>query len=204
MKKIVLLGDSIRMIGYGDQVAARFSDEFDVWQPSENCRYAKRTLRGLWDWKHGISDADIIHWNNGLWDVCDLFGDGPFTPIDRYVEDMLRLAVQLKQRAKAVIFATTTPVRNDNPHTTNKRISEYNAAIVPKLSELGIVINDLYAPLSQNVKKYVSDDKIHLSADGVALAADMVESILRREAEKLGSDKYEKNNTSSDGMGAPI
>ena len=204
MKKIVLLGDSIRMYGYGNPTASKLSDEFDVWQPDENCRYAKRTLRGLWDWKIGISNADIIHWNNGLWDVCDILGDGPFTPIDRYVEDMLRLAVQLKKRAKTVIFATTTPVRNDNQHTTNKRISEYNAAIVPKLSALGIVRNDLYTPLVKDVDKYISDDKIHLSEDGAAIATDMVVNVLMREAKKLDSDNRGNSLASLDDTGAPV
>ena len=40
MKKAVLIGDSIRMIGYGAPVAERLGDEFEVWQPDDNCRFA--------------------------------------------------------------------------------------------------------------------------------------------------------------------
>ena len=205
MKKIVLIGDSIRMIGYGNPVAERLSDAFEVWQPDDNCRFAKYTLRGLWDWQEGIRGADVIHWNNGLWDVCALFGDGEFTPIDEYVEIMLRLARLFIQRAKTVIFATTTPVRPENPHNKNETIEAYNAALVPKLRELGVVINDLYTPLSEYVYKFISDDLIHLSEDGIALAADMVEAVIRSEAEKLTdtvSDTTESKKAS--GIGAPV
>ena len=201
MKKIVLIGDSIRMIGYGNPVAERLSDEFEVWQPDDNCRFAQYTLRGLWDWQDGIKGADIIHWNNGLWDVCYLFGDGAFTPIDVYVDTMLRIARLLKERATTVIFATTTPVRPENVHNSNDVIKAYNEALVPKLREMGIVINDLYTPISADVYKNICDDTIHLSEDGISLAADLVEKVIRAEAEKLTN---EKNQTVDVSVGASI
>ena len=205
MKKVVLIGDSIRMIGYGNPVAQRLSDEFEVWQPNDNCRFAQYTLRGLWDWQDGIRGADIIHWNNGLWDVCHLFGDGEFTPIDEYVDTMLRLARLFKQRASTVIFATTTPVRPENVHNRNEVIEAYNAALVPKLIEMGIVINDLYTPLSKDVYKYVCDDTIHLSEDGIALAADMVEAIIRQEAEALADNSAKRlDGHTNITIGAPV
>jgi hypothetical protein len=204
MKKIVLLGDSIRMIGYGKPVAARLAEEYEVWQPAENCRYAQHTLRGLWDWKADLEGADIIHWNNGLWDLCCLYGDGNFTPIDSYVQQMVRLGKLLKERAQTVIFATTTPVRRDNLHSNNEIIAEYNATVVPKLREIGIVINDLYTPLVADVDKYISDDKIHLSAEGAALATDIVEDVIRREAGKLEGARNASENAKIGDDGAPV
>ena len=205
MKKMVLIGDSIRMIGYGKPVAERLADEFEVWQPDDNCRFAKYTLRGLWDWQDSIRNADVIHWNNGLWDVCSLFGDGEFTPIDEYVEIMLRLARLFKQRAATVIFATTTPVRPENLHNKNEVIAAYNAALVPKLKELGVIINDLYTPLSKDVYKYICDDTIHLSEEGISAAADMVEAIIRKEAAKLGdTDAVRLHEETTESIGAPV
>lgn len=91
MKKIVLLGDSIRQIGYGTKVPEMLGTDFSVWQPSDNCRFAEYTMRGvMYDWKNEIAGADVIHWNNGLWDVATLSGDGPFTPLVTYGEFMLR------------------------------------------------------------------------------------------------------------------
>lgn len=205
MKKIVLIGDSIRMIGYGKPVAERLAPDFEVWQPDDNCRFAQYTLRGMWDWQDGMRGADIIHWNNGLWDVCRLFGDGEFTPLTEYVQTMLRIARILKQRAKTVIFATTTPVRPENHHNKNEVIERYNAALVPKLEEIGVIINDLYTPLSEDVYKYISDDTIHLSEDGIKLAADAVEAVIRREAEKLtDTSKNAQENKENTGLGAPV
>ena len=205
MKKVVLIGDSIRMIGYGNPVAERLKDNFEVWQPEDNCRFAKYTLRGLWDWQDGIKGADVIHWNNGLWDVCELFGDGEFTPIDEYVDIMLRLARLFKERASTVIFATTTPVRVENPHNKNETIKAYNDALVPRLEEMGIVINDLYTPLSEDLYKYISDDMIHLSEEGTAVAAQLVEAVIRREAEKLADgEKAVSNERKNASLGAPV
>ena len=205
MKKVVLIGDSIRQIGYGAPVAKRLSDEFEVWQPDDNCRFAKYTLRGLWDWQEGIRGADIIHWNNGLWDVCSLFGDGEFTPVEEYVQIMLRLARLFLQRARVVIFATTTPVRPENPHNKNETIKAYNEALIPKLRELGVVINDLYTPLAEDVYRFISDDLIHLSDEGISLAAGLVESVIRTEAEKLSdAEKEAHSEAEKRDLGAPV
>jgi hypothetical protein len=205
MKKVVLIGDSIRLIGYGTPVSERLSDEFEVWQPDDNCRFAQYTLRGIWDWQEGIKGADIIHWNNGLWDICHLFGDGEFTPINEYVDIMIRLARLFKQRASTVIFATTTPVRHENVHNKNEVIAAYNEAIVPKLKKMGIVINDLYTPISKDVYKYICEDTIHLSQDGITLAADMVEAVIREEAKKLTDEPTKKLDSQVDaGLGAPV
>ena len=182
MKKIILLGDSIRLIGYGETVANRLTGEYEVWQPADNCRYAKYTLRQLFDWKDKIEGADVIHWNNGLWDTCPLFGDGkPFTNEAEYVENMITVAKLLKQMGKRVIFATTTPVHEEFPTNDNGLICRYNQAVVPKLQELGIEINDLHSAVSQDIYRYVGEDQIHLSAEGVDLCAKMVVNAIKGE-----------------------
>ena len=63
MKKVVLLGDSIRLIGYGKRVVELLGDQCTVWQPEDNCRFAKYTLRMLFDEQQNIKNADVIHWN---------------------------------------------------------------------------------------------------------------------------------------------
>ena len=171
------------MIGYGTPVAERLKDEYEVWQPDDNCRFAKYTLRGLWDWQEGMRGADIIHWNNGLWDVCELFGDGEFTPVDEYVDIMLRLAKLLKERARTVIFATTTPVRPENVHNKNETIKAYNEALVPRLAEMGIVINDLFTPVASDIPTMIAEDHLHLSETGIEVCAKQVADFIRKAAE---------------------
>ena len=184
MKKVVLLGDSIRMIGYGTKVPQLLGDEYEVFQPVDNCRFVKYTLRGLFDWKEDLKGADIIHWNNGLWDTSTgLFGDGkPFTKEDEYVENMLRVAALLKKLAPRVIFATTTPVRPDYEYNDNNVIDRYNAVLVPKLKEMGFEINDLISLVKADVYKYIrDDDKIHLTDEGIDLCANQVVKVIKGE-----------------------
>ena len=176
MKKVTLLGDSIRQIGYGTKVPEMLGEEYEVFQPEDNCRFVKYTLRMLFDFKAQIEGSDVIHWNNGLWDIpTALFDDGePFTSEEEYVVNMLRVAKELKKLGKRVIFATTTPVYYEFPYNDNKIIKRYNDLIVPKLQEMGIEINDLYTTVMQDLYKYIGADQIHLSEEGIAVCAEQV------------------------------
>ena len=181
MKKVTLLGDSIRLIGYGTRVPELLGKDYEVFQPEDNCRFVKYTLRMLFDLKTDIEGSDVIHWNNGLWDIpTGLFEDEePFTDLEEYVKNMLRVAKELKKLGKRVIFATSTPVHPEYPYNKNEIIEQYNEAIVPKLKELGIEINDLYSLVSQDVYKYIGEDQIHLSAEGIELCSKQVASVIK-------------------------
>ena len=180
MKKVVLLGDSIRLIGYGQKVAEMLQPECEVWQPEDNCRFAKYTLRMLFECKEQIQGADVIHWNNGLWDACDIFGDGPFTTLDEYTNNMLRIADILLQYGKKVIFATTTPTHPDYPYHELERIKLYNDTLVPKLQEKGVIINDLFAIMEEHrIDGIREDDQIHLNDYGIALCVEQVVETIR-------------------------
>ena len=186
MTKVTLLGDSIRLIGYGTKVPEMLGKDFEVFQPEDNCRFVKYTLRMLFDLQEQMKGSEIVHWNNGLWDVCELFEDGAFTSIDEYVESMLRVADILQKRHKIVIFATTTPVRKENPYNKNSVIEQYNSALVPKLQERGIIINDLYSLVAQDIEKYIrEDDLIHLTDDGIDLCAKQVTKVILEAAKTL-------------------
>lgn len=181
MKKVTLLGDSIRQIGYGTKVPELLEKEYKVFQPDDNCRFSKYTLRGVMvEWADGIKGSDIIHWNNGLWDTSD-DGEGVFTSPEEYVSNMTRIAGILKKRAKTVIFATTTPVTLQNATQTNDRIIEYNNLIVPKLMEMGILINDLHSLVYQHIDSYIrKDDNIHLTEQGIDICARHVAEFIRK------------------------
>jgi len=185
MKKLILLGDSIRMIGYGVKVPEILKDEFETWQPADNGRFSKYTLRYVsYEWVPNIKDADIIHWNNGIWDVNDL-GDGVFTSKEEYVENMTRIANQLLKLGKKVIFATTTPVNEPCWGHDNERIKEYNALIVPILKEKGIIINDLFSVVYPHRQEYLRDDHLHLNDAGADACAEQTVRIIREVAENL-------------------
>ncbi len=178
MKKIILLGDSIRQIGYGARVTEILTRDYGctVWQPDDNCRFAAYTLRMCFDYKAQMEGADVIHWNNGLWDLCDLFGDGAFTSMEDYVRLMVRIARVLKTYAPVVIFATTTPPSPKMWGHDAERIKAYNAAVVEALTAEGIYINDLFTPVYADVDNMICDDLIHLSDKGIEICAERVVS----------------------------
>ena len=182
MTKVALLGDSIRLVGYGTVVPKMLGEEYEVFQPADNCRFAKYTLRGLFDWENELKGCDIVHWNNGLWDTVRNRPDSePFSSPEEYLETILRIAKYLKANHRVVIFATTTPVRPENPNNDNDRIAEYNALVVPELEKLGVIINDLNAVVSKDITGNIrEDDLIHLTEKGIEACAKQVVSFIKQ------------------------
>ena len=114
-----------------------------------------------------------------------MFGDGCFTPEDEYIDNMLRIADILQNRYKNVIFATTTPVNPAHIHNKNCDIERYNNIIVPLLIEKGIIINDLYSIVAKDIEKYICDDLIHLSDEGIKVCSEAVKNTILDVAKKL-------------------
>ena len=180
MKKVALLGDSIRLWGYGQKAAEKLGEGYEVFQPEDNCRFAKYMLRGLFDWREELQNCDVIHFNCGHWDVCELFDDGMFSSVEEYKRDMLRIARILQGYAPKVIFATTTPVREGYFYNKNENIQLLNETIVPEYKKMGIIINDLHALVSSDVNKYIcEEDLLHLSQDGGDICALQVAEMIK-------------------------
>jgi len=182
MKKIVLLGDSIRQIGYGTKIMDYLPKDIELYQPEDNCRYGKYLLRMLFEQKDLIKGADVIHFNVGLWDTGAIFDDGlPFSSIEEYKIVLSRLADILLTYAKKVIFSTTTPIKIGQPHNTNERIVEFNKVAVETLAPKGIIINDLFSLINSNIPDYIRDDDcIHLTEKGIDIAARNVAEIIKK------------------------
>ena len=86
MEKILLIGDSIRQ-GYDKYVKYALRDQYEVYYPRDNCRFAQYVLRHIIDWKRDLAlgdDVDVVHWNAGLWDTLVLYEDGCLTPPEIY------------------------------------------------------------------------------------------------------------------------
>ena len=181
MKKIILLGDSIRL-SYGNRVRELLGSDYTVWQPEDNCRFAAYTLRMLFDYKAQLEGADVIHFNCGLWDMCDLFGDGPFTPLEVYAEQMVRIAKILKTYAPVVIFATTTPPSPKMWGHDLDRVRAYNAAAMAALEPLGILFDDLFTPVAEDIDRMISEDYLHASSYGVEILANRVADCIKTNA----------------------
>ena len=117
MKKIVLLGDSIRR-GYDRYTKMAFDGEAMVYYPDDNCRFAPYFLRYLNEWKNSFKcgdDVDCVHWNVGLWDTLRADDGELFVPPEIYKYYIDRICKYLKMlypNAK-IIFATSTPVQEE-------------------------------------------------------------------------------------------
>lgn len=191
MKNILLIGDSIRYgaasnpeyktadsPGYGIYVKEMLKDEANVFSPDDNCRFAQYTLRYLYDWSRELDpeQIDIVHWNNGLWDVVRLDGEEPLTPIDVYELMLGRVCDMIKKlfpNAK-IIFALSTAVVEEWARPDfmryNSDIVKYNEAAKGVLEEKGVLINDLYT-LSASFDNSLHADWVHFNEEGSKILA---------------------------------
>lgn len=191
MKKVFLIGDSIRYgappnsPGYGVCVKQKLEGIAEVYAPDDNCRFAQYTLRHVHEWASQLEKdkIDVVHWNNGLWDVVRMFWDDPLTPIDVYVLMLERTYKRLKMLFPnaRIIFATSTSVIEEWGYEDfmryNSEIEQYNAAAVAKMEELGVEVNDLYAITKDMGPEYRSDWVHYNQAGSEKLADAVVEKI---------------------------
>ena len=187
--KVLLLGDSIRMF-YENEVRELLGSEYEVFSPSENCRFSAYVLNSLRFWLNDFPNPDIIHFNAGLWDTAILYSeDGCFVGIDEYVRNMKKVLRELKKTGAKIIFATSTPVSDKKeklpgpmpPAHKNTDIQSYNNAVLEAFKDEDILINDLFSVMYEKKEEYLCDDMIHPNDDGVKLlgkaVADMIKSV---------------------------
>ena len=186
MKKIVLLGDSIRM-GYDKYVKEALSGSAEVLYPKENCKFALNILRCIVEWKRDGGwgdDVDLVHWNAGLWDCVEVSGDVPLTPLAWYGETVARVDKRLREffpKAK-IVFATSTSVAEERYSPDFRRhnaiIEEYNAAALRALASTDTVINDLYSLTKTFPDTYRSDATHFYTSEGTEIIGGRVLSLI--------------------------
>lgn len=188
MKKIFLIGDSIRM-GYDKYVKDALCGIADVLYPEENCRFAEYVLRYIHDWKKQLEladDVDLVHFNAGLWDCLEIFGDEPLTSLDYYGEAIFRIYKRLRMlfpHAK-IVFATSTAVIENKTldHVLlNATIEKYNERAKEVLADTDAIINDLYEITSKLPEHYHSDATHYYTPEATALIGGRVLALICRE-----------------------
>lgn len=169
MKKVILLGDSIRC-SYNDRVKELLEGRAEVWGPADNCRFSKYTLWSVHEWiNEGCGGKpDIVHWNNGIWDTFRRSERIPsFTELDEYLHTMSLILGELRSYGCTVIFANTTPVGPGFEHDDNDRIDRYNAAIEEYMKAENVPVDDLHSLVAANIGEYIGPDLLHLSPAGI-------------------------------------
>ena len=187
MKKIILIGDSIRL-GYDKYVKDALEGVAEVYYPGDSARFSQYTLRYLSDWKHDNGwgeDIDLVHWNTGLWDVLEMYGEAPISNPQQYGETIGKIQRQIKILfPRAVqIFATSTSVIEEKYGATRKRhnstIEQYNRIAVETLSDTGCLINDLYTLTKNAPVEIRGGDPTHFyTPEGTKLIGDRVLSYI--------------------------
>lgn len=160
-------------MGYQPIVKQLLEGKAEVSGPAENGRWAGYTLNSFRFWIPELPKPDVIHWNNGLWDLGDDYGLGrPFSLPEEYESALERMVLVFKKlfpEAK-VIMATTMPTAN--PDTTG--IEAYNDILKKVAERHQIPVNDLFPLIQYHAEEYVGPDRIHLTPAGYDLVAKQV------------------------------
>ena len=180
MKKVFLLGDSIRM-GYCAFVREMLAGKAEVYYSDDNDRFAGYTYIGIPQWKNLAGDPEavnVVHWNNGHWDCAHFFGDSePYSTVAEYAAWLRRVYDCIRRNfpnAK-VIFATTTGIdpaqyaQMSSPRS-NEEIAAYNRAAEKVMADLGVPVNDL-AALASTFPAACYRDAVHFTDDGSRMLA---------------------------------
>lgn len=176
-KNVLLLGDSLRM-GYEPVVRKMLEEVAVVSGPNENGRWAGYTLNSLRFWLDQFETPDVIHWNNGLWDLGDDYNLGrPFSLPEEYESALERTVLVLNKLfpdAK-IIMATTMPTDNSD----SSDIEGYNEILKTVAGRHGIEVNDLFPIPKQNVA-LIGPDHIHLTDEGYEIVAKQVAEVITK------------------------
>ena len=213
MKKIVLIGDSIRM-GYDKYVKEALGNVAEVYYPQENGQFAEHVLRFVHEWKNNgqwPDDVDLVHWNAGLWDCLELFEDEPLTSLSYYGEALVRIDKRLRMlfpKAK-IVFALSTAVLEDlfskDFRRHNNVIMQYNETAKKALSGTDTIIDDLWT-ITANCPRSCHSDAVHFYTDeGTALIGNKVLSVICHElgisADEVDLETFDPEAYTDDNIG---
>ena len=192
MKKLLLIGDSIRM-NYDRYVRQALEERAQVLSPDENARFAAYTYYAIGDWENNQrfgEDVDVIHWNVGLHDVIRIHYDDPMTPPEIYGFYLARIIHRLRDvypNARQV-FALTTPCREEKyvlPWIVRKNadIDALNEVALRVMAAHGVPVNDLAGVVRENDPDDIYADETHYNYTGSVLLA---KAVLRAVCPLLG------------------
>ena len=193
MKKVVLVGDSI-CEWYSQYVEKELEGVCEViYSNEQNGRFAAFSLRKLNDL---IVDAggkvDLVHFNNGYWDMGPLINGERVHPIPEYLHFLKRIINLSRFAGAKVVFATTTPLvdavtAEDNMGTgvvisaRNETVIEYNNAAKALMKTEGVTVNDLYELCIKHPQCYKCEDMLHHSHEGNLACAKAIAEAIKKE-----------------------
>jgi lysophospholipase L1-like esterase len=193
MKRIVCIGDSIRMgyqptvieelVGWGEIVAIG----------DQQGGHTRNVLAHLSEWAVQTK-PDIVHVNAGLHDMARDPGPGPENRVslEEYRENLRKIFAILRDETKAlVLFALTTPVDLARQHAvdygcnrTSEDVVAYNEAARAEAAEFGVPIVDLYqVVMDHDTGSMLGDDGVHFTAEASVILGKAVADFIRTQGE---------------------
>jgi len=115
----------------------------------------------------------VVHFNNGMhgWGYSEAQYRAGFP-------QFLRAVRSIVDRGGTLIWASTTPVRQDEAEgATNTRVDERNAIDLDRVKGAGIEVDDQHALMEQHRDLY--QDSVHFNPEGAKIQGDQAASLIR-------------------------
>lgn len=185
MKRVVLIGDSVRL-HYQPLVARALATEAVVFGSIENCGTSTDILAHINEW---IFDhcPDIVHLNCGLHDLrIDPGVSTQQVPIEEYAANLDKIFASIGEDGRGtLIWATVTPLneqRHQNSRPSRRYESDlalYNETALNLARKHGARINDLHRSVAAaGADRLLGPDGVHFTEEGYEfLAAEVVSAI---------------------------
>lgn len=189
LPRVLLIGDSIRG-GYGKGVQKMLADQADVQVNPGNAEYTGTGVKKIDAWL-GDGKWDVIHFNWGLWDMYGWEYEKEDRSPAKYAERLEILVTRLKKTGAKLIWATTTPACVEAEQTMLNRFkmtvkitpeiqAQYHAAALQVMQKHQVEINDLYALILPDLKKYQNGpDNVHFNGAGYDALAKQVAKVIQ-------------------------
>ena len=184
MKKLVLIGDSIRM-GNQDEVRRQLPTEVEIFTPTQNGGDSRNVKSHLQEWVLEQS-ATVVHLNCGLHDIKREFASQQISVSpEEYRSNLHQILETVTEAAETTIWATTTPVNQDWHHQRKgfdrliSDVLEYNRVAISIAEELRVVVNDLYQTITEAGRdQLLVPDGVHFSPQGSSLLGKAVSNVV--------------------------
>jgi lysophospholipase L1-like esterase len=187
MKKIALIGDSIRM-GYQAMVIEQLAGSAEILSPEQNGGDSRRVLAHVDEWVTSLR-PDIVHLNCGLHDLKREFAtpEGTQVPLAEYRQNLEAIFRRITEDTGAVlIWAATTPVNEERHHAVKgfdrfeADVHAFNAAALEIARQFSRPVDDLYAAVMQAGRdELLGGDGVHFTPQGYRLLGTAVADFLR-------------------------
>ena len=189
MKKVICVGDSIRM-GYEPTVVTGLTGCANVIEMGGiQGGNTRNVIAHLHDWVIE-KGPQIIHINAGLHDMARKPGPGPenAVPIDEYRANLEQILTTLQNETNAVIiFALTTPVNLNRQlaiakavNRTSEDVANYNETALLTATKFAIAVNDLHrVVVDYGADDLLADDGVHFTTEGYDILGRAVAETIR-------------------------